>query len=159
LKTSLNFDPSVWEVFWTLWVGGRVVVARPEGHLDTAYLVETIRREQVTTVYFVPSMLRAFVEEAEVEQATSVRRVICGGEGLPKETMARCFARLGDAQLHHSYGPTEASIAATEWRCVRGANKGLAPIGRPLANTEIYLLDEHLQPVPLGAAGELYIGG
>src|SRR6185503_13562413 len=92
LKTSLNFDPSVWEVFWTLWVGGRVVVARPEGHLDTAYLVETIRREQVTTVYFVPSMLRAFVEEAEVEQATSVRRVICGGEGLPKETMARCFA-------------------------------------------------------------------
>jgi len=159
LKTSLNFDPSVWELFWTLWVGGRVVVARPEGHLDTAYLVETIRREQVTTVYFVPPMLRAFLEQAGVERANSLRRVICGGEGLPKETMDRFFERLPGAALHHSYGPTEASIAATEWLCVPGANRGMAPIGRALSNTQIHLLDEHLQLVPVGAAGELYIAG
>ena len=159
LKTSLNFDPSVWELFWTLWVGGRVVVARPEGHLDTAYLVETIRREQVTTVYFVPPMLRAFLEQVGVERASSLRRVICGGEGLPKETMDCFFERLPGVALHHSYGPTEASIAATEWLCVRGMSRGMAPIGRPLSNTQIRLLDEHLQLVPVGAAGELYIGG
>jgi amino acid adenylation domain-containing protein len=159
LKTSLNFDPSVWELFWTLWVGGCVVVARPEGHLDSAYLLETIGKEQVTTVYFVPSMLRVFVEAAGVAKATSLRRVICGGEGLPKETMERFFERLGGAELHHSYGPTETSIAASEWLCVPGANKGMAPIGRPPANTRIYLLDDYLRPVPVGAAGELYIGG
>ena len=159
LKTSLNFDPSVWELFWTLGVGGCVVVARPEGHLNNAYLIETIRKEGITTVYFVPSMLRVFVEAAGVEKATSLRRVICGGEGLPKETMERFLARLGGTELHHSYGPTETSIAASEWLCVRGANKGMAPIGRPPANTQLYLLDDYLRPVPVGAAGELYIGG
>jgi amino acid adenylation domain-containing protein/non-ribosomal peptide synthase protein (TIGR01720 family) len=159
LKTSLNFDPSVWEMFWTWWTGGCVVIARPEGHLDSAYLVKTIVREKVTSVYFVPPMLRVFLEEAGVENITSLRRVICGGEGLPKETMERFFERLGGADLHHSYGPTEASIAATEWQCEPGGNEGMAPIGRPLANTETYLLDEHLRPVAVGVSGELYIGG
>jgi amino acid adenylation domain-containing protein/non-ribosomal peptide synthase protein (TIGR01720 family)/FkbM family methyltransferase len=159
LKTSLNFDPSVWEIFWTWWTGGCVVVARPEGHLDSAYLLDTIVREKITSVYFVPSMLRVFLEEAGLENATSLRRVICGGEGLPKETMERFFERLENVDLHHSYGPTEASIAATEWQCELAGNEGMAPIGRPLANTEIYLLDEHLLPVPIGGLGELYIGG
>jgi amino acid adenylation domain-containing protein/non-ribosomal peptide synthase protein (TIGR01720 family)/FkbM family methyltransferase len=159
LKTSLNFDPSVWELFWTWATGGRVVVARPEGHLDSAYLVDTITREQITSVYFVPPMLRVFLEEARVENATSLRRVICGGEGLPKETLELFLQRLSGVELHHSYGPTEASIAATEWRCEAGVSRGMAPIGRPLANTEVYLLDEHLKPVPVGVGGELYIGG
>jgi len=159
LKTSLNFDPSVWELFWTLATGGRLVVARPGGHLSADYLVEVIRREQVTSVYFVPSMLRVFVGAADVEKIKSLRRVICGGESLAKETMEGCFARLSGVDLHHSYGPTEASIAASEWQCAPGLHEGAAPIGRPLSNTQIYLLDEYLRPVPVGVAGELYIGG
>jgi amino acid adenylation domain-containing protein len=159
LKTSLNFDPSVWEVFWTLARGARVVVARPEGHLDPAYLVEVINREQVTSVYFVPSMLRAFLAEPGAESCRSLRRVICGGEALPVEDMERFFELLPAAELHHSYGPTETSIAATEWTCERGFTGRVVPMGTALANTRLYVLDGRREPVPTGITGELYVGG
>ena len=158
MKTSLNFDPSVWEFFWPLGVGARVVIARPGEQADTAYLLETITRRDVTCAYFVPSMLRLFLDDPRARAATSLKRVICGGEKLPAETVARFFDTLR-AELHHSYGPTETSIAATESRCERESPRRVVTIGRPLSNTELHLLDPHMQPVPVGVGGELYIGG
>ncbi|HEV7515615.1 MAG TPA: AMP-binding protein, partial [Thermoanaerobaculia bacterium] len=105
-KTPLSFDVSVWEVFWPLLTGARLVLARPEGHKDGAYLVRLIRDEAVTTLHFVPSMLRLFLEEPEVESCRSIRRVIASGEALPAATVARLFARL-PAEMHNLYGPTE----------------------------------------------------
>jgi amino acid adenylation domain-containing protein len=159
LKTPLGFDASVWELFWPLSCGARVVIARPEGQKDTGYLVELIKKQRVTTVYFVPPLLSVFLEEDGLAAASSIRQVICGGESLPVETMRRFFRRLPSAQLHHSYGPTETSIGSTEWTCAPESTRPNVHIGRPVANTQIYLLDKHLQPVPAGVTGELYIGG
>jgi amino acid adenylation domain-containing protein len=157
-KTSLNFDPSVWELFWPLCVGAAVVAARPGGEQDAAYLLDTVIEQSVTVAYFVPSMLKLVTEEERLSEAASLRFVICGGESLPVETAAR-FHEFSRAELHHSYGPTETSIAATEWTCGREHKVQPVPIGRPLANTEVYVLDDSLQPVPVGVAGELYVGG
>ncbi|HEX8127476.1 MAG TPA: amino acid adenylation domain-containing protein [Pyrinomonadaceae bacterium] len=158
-KTPLGFDASVWELFWPLSCGAHVVVARPGGQKDTGYLVEIIKRHRVTTVYFVPPLLSVFLDEDRLREASSIRQVICGGESLPVETLRRFFERLPSAELHHSYGPTETSIGSTEWTCMPAFARPNVHIGRPVANTQIYLLDEHLQPVPTGVTGELYIGG
>jgi amino acid adenylation domain-containing protein len=158
LKTPFSFDVSVWEFFWPLLTGARLVIARPGGHQDSAYLVETIAREQVTTLHFVPSMLQVFLEERELAHCSSLRRVICSGEALPHQLQERFFARL-DAELHNLYGPTEAAVDVSSWRCVRDRSRTAVPIGRPIANTEIYLLDRHLNQLPVGVAGELHIGG
>jgi amino acid adenylation domain-containing protein len=157
-KTSLNFDPSVWEVFWPLSVGAAVVVAHPEAGQDMRYLIKTIDEHKITSLYLVPSLLRVFLEEPGVETCRSVKRVICGGEALSVETMNRFAALLG-AELHHSYGPTETSIASTEWTCERESHRHRVPIGRPLANTQVYILDSAMRPVPFNVPGELYIGG
>ena len=158
LKTSLNFDPSVWELFWPLWVGAGVCIVRPGGQLDNAYLIKLIRESGCTSVYFVPSMLRVFLEEHGVEECRSLKRVICGGEALPLETLTR-FHELLPAELHHSYGPTETSIAATEWTCEIKTQRRVVPMGFPLANTQTYVLDQRLNLAPIGVIGELYIGG
>ncbi|MEK6283892.1 MAG: amino acid adenylation domain-containing protein, partial [Acidobacteriota bacterium] len=155
-KASLGFDPSVWELFWPLMTGAGIVMAPPRAQLDSAALLETIIRQQVSLAYFVPSALKLFLAERGVEQAASLRQVICGGESLAPETMAQFFQLL-PAELHHSYGPTETSIAVSEWVCERGGERVL--IGKPLANTQVYVLDRRGEPVPLGAAGELYVGG
>jgi amino acid adenylation domain-containing protein len=156
-KTSLNFDPSVWEVFWPLTVGAAVVTSRPGADQDAAYLVDCVIKHGVTGIYFVPSMLNLLLDESRLREASSLRFVICGGESLARETVER-FCELSDAELHHSYGPTETSIAVTESICARG-QRGPVPIGRPLANTRVYVLDKHLHPVPIGVPGELYVGG
>jgi amino acid adenylation domain-containing protein len=157
-KTPLSFDASVWELFWPLMVGASVVIARPGGHRDTAYLLQTIIEHAVTTVYFVPSLLTVFLDEKMLAEAACVRYVICGGESLAIETVERFYSRL-NAELHHSYGPTETSIASTEWTCERASQRQSIPIGRPLANTQIYLLDRNMQLLPVGTPGEMYIGG
>ena len=157
-KTPYSFDVSVWEFFWPLISGARLVVAQPGGHQDPRYLVNTIQEHQITTLHFVPSMLQAFVDEKNVEQCQSVRQVISSGEALPFELQERFFERL-NAKLHNLYGPTEASIDVTAWECQPGVGARSVPIGQPIANTQIYLLDEMLQPVPIGVAGELHIGG
>jgi amino acid adenylation domain-containing protein len=157
-KTPFGFDVSVWEFFWPLMTGARLAVARPGGHQDAAYLVETIEREQVTTLHFVPSMLHIFLEEQGHTRCPSLRRVICSGETLPAETQARFFARLG-AELHNLYGPTEAAVDVTSWKCEPGSGRATVPIGRPVSNTEIHLLDRHMNLLPGGAVGELHIGG
>jgi amino acid adenylation domain-containing protein len=158
-KTSLNFDPSVWEIFWPLSVGASVLVAQPGIQQDSERLLEAILKHEVTAVYFVPSLLRLFVEEIAGRETPSLKYVICGGEALPVELMQRFLAHT-QTELHHSYGPTETSIAVTEWKCERGGSSlRVVPIGRPLANTQVYVLDERLEPVPQGVAGELYVGG
>ncbi|MBN3924782.1 non-ribosomal peptide synthetase, partial [Nostoc sp. NMS4] len=157
-KTPFSFDVSVWEFFWPLITGARLVLAKPGGHKDSAYLANLIQQQQVTTLHFVPSMLRAFVEEESVKNCGSLKRVICSGESLPKELQERFFARL-DCELHNLYGPTEAAIDVTYWQCFPDGNLRIVPIGRAIANTQIYILDSHLQPVPIGIPGELHIGG
>ncbi len=166
-KTPFSFDVSVWEFFWPLIVGARLVVAAPGAHRDPARLVETIRRQRVTTLHFVPSMLQAFVEHVAWQQTeygqaeetwASLRRVICSGEALPAELRDRVGKYLPQVQLDNLYGPTEASIDVTHWACADDRSAEV-PIGRPIWNTRAYVLDGGLEPVPCGVAGELYIAG
>ncbi len=157
-KTPFSFDVSVWEVFWPLITGARLVLARPGGQKDTAYLARLISKEQITTMHFVPSMLQAFLQEDDLLDCGSLRRVFCSGEALSFELQQAFFKRV-DAQLHNLYGPTEAAVDVSFWECRRGSNLAKVPIGRPIANTQIYVLDGNLQPVPVGVPGELCIGG
>jgi amino acid adenylation domain-containing protein len=157
-KTPFSFDVSVWELFWPLLNGARLVFAKPNGHKDASYLVKLIQEQQVTTLHFVPSMLQVFLTEKDVENCTSIKRVICSGEALSLELQERFFARL-TCELHNLYGPTEAAIDVTFWQCQSDSNLKTVPIGRPIANTQIYILDAYLQPVPIGVIGELHIGG
>ena len=158
-KTPFSFDVSVWEFFWPLLTGSRLVMARPEGHKDPAYLVDLVRRERITTMHFVPSMLQVFLEQGEVETCSTLKRVICSGEALPPELVKRFNDRLLATELHNLYGPTEAAVDVTAWHCAPGAIPASIPIGHPIANTRMYVLDAHGQPVPVGVIGELYIGG
>lgn len=157
-KTPYSFDVSVWEFFWPLLTGARLVVARPEGHKDSSYLIDGIRKYQITTIHFVPSMLQIFLEDPEVESCDSLKRVICSGEALPYELQQRFFERQ-KAELHNLYGPTEAAVDVTFWECRQDSSLRIVPIGRPVANTQMYILDNYLQPVPIGVPGELHIGG
>lgn len=157
-KTPFSFDVSVWEFFWPLLAGARLVIARPDGHRDSAYLVNMINEQKITTLHFVPSMLQMFLDDPGMEGCSSLKRVICSGEALTVALQERFFAKLG-AVLHNLYGPTEAAVDVTYWACQRGSSWPTVPIGRPIANTQIYILDPDLQPVPIGVAGELHIGG
>jgi amino acid adenylation domain-containing protein len=158
-KTPFSFDVSVWEFFWPLLTGARLVFARPGGHRDAAYLADLIAMQQISVLHFVPAMLHAFLRAPELELCSCLRLVVCSGEALPFELQERFFASFAATELHNLYGPTEASVDVTAWACVRGATSKSVPIGRPVANTQIYLLDEQQRFVPLGAAGELCIGG
>ncbi|MDZ8085086.1 MAG: amino acid adenylation domain-containing protein [Nostoc sp. DedQUE12b] len=158
-KTPFSFDVSVWEFFWTLIVGARLVVAQPEGHKDPNYLVNLILQEKITTLHFVPSMMQVFLSADGLERCQSLVKVMVSGEALPVELQQRFFNRL-DAQLHNLYGPTETAVDVTFWQCQDSfSNQKIVPIGRPIANIQIYLLDQYLNPVPVGILGEVYIGG
>ncbi|MET8701434.1 amino acid adenylation domain-containing protein [Kitasatospora sp. NPDC004723] len=157
-KTPFSFDVSVWEFFWPLAAGATLVLARPEGHRDPGYLVRTIRSERVTTAHFVPSMLQAFLREP-VEECTALRRVVCSGEALPRDLQDRFLAR-SRARLYNLYGPTEAAVDVTHWTCRPDPDPHRpVPIGRPIANTRIHVLDGAMRPLPVGVPGELHIGG
>ena len=157
-KTPFSFDVSVWEFFWPLLTGARLVVAQPGEHREPLRLIETLREQQITTVHFVPSMLQAFIHEVGVEQCSSLRRIVCSGEALPIDAQQQVFAKLPNAELYNLYGPTEAAIDVTHWTCVdEGANS--VPIGLPIANLRTLVLDADLSPVAMGVAGELYLGG
>nr|WP_253903091.1 non-ribosomal peptide synthetase [Corallococcus exiguus] len=139
--------------------GARLVLAKPGGHQDPAYLARLVAEAGVTTLHFVPSMLQVFLEEPGLESCTALRRVVCSGEALPLELAERCLRRLPWAGLHNLYGPTEAAVDVTFHQCLPGESRRSVPIGRPVANTQIRLLDAHLRPVPVGVPGELFIGG
>ncbi|MDP2097884.1 MAG: amino acid adenylation domain-containing protein [Methylobacter sp.] len=157
-KTPYSFDVSVWEFFWPLMTGAQLVVAKPDEHKDSLALIDTIMREQVSTIHFVPSMLQAFIDTPGVENCTSLKRVICSGEALPADLVSRFQQKL-PAELHNLYGPTEASVDVSYWPCVPGSAETAIPIGRPIANISLYILDRQLNPVPVGTPGELHIGG
>ena len=163
-KTPFSFDVSVWEFFWPLMVGARLVLARPGGHKDPVYLAGLIGQERVTTLHFVPSMLAAFLDAAPAGTCGSLARVVCSGEALSAELAARFFGWMDaggghGAALHNLYGPTEAAVDVTCWPCARGEASGSVPIGRPVANTRIHVLDPAGNPVPVGIPGELHIAG
>ncbi|MFJ9377999.1 non-ribosomal peptide synthase/polyketide synthase [Streptomyces sp. NPDC101455] len=156
-KTPAGFDVSVWEFFWPLITGATLVVARPEGHQDPVYLAELIWRQHITTAHFVPSMLRAFLDEPAAARCTDLLQVMCSGEALPAPLAARFHQVLPGSRLHNLYGPTEASVDVTAHEVA--ADPGTVPIGRPVWNTRAYVLDAGLRPVPPGVAGELYLAG
>ncbi|MGQ3085491.1 MAG: amino acid adenylation domain-containing protein, partial [Hydrogenophaga sp.] len=157
-KTPFGFDVSVWEFFWPLMEGARLVVAQPGDHRDPGKLAALIRRHGVSTIHFVPSMLQAFVAHEGIEGCTSLRRIVCSGEALPAEAQAKVFERLPGAGLYNLYGPTEAAIDVTHWTC-RADGRSQVAIGRPIADTRTYVLDAGLNLVPQGVGGELYLGG
>jgi amino acid adenylation domain-containing protein len=170
-KTPISFDVSVWELFWPLTAGATLVLARPGGHQDPAYLSRLIAEQGITTLHFVPSMLHAFLDAPDAPDApdawdvpnervpAAVRRVFASGEALSGELARRCQARFGQAALHNLYGPTEAAVEVTAWQYERESPRAAVPIGRPVGNTRIHLLDAAMGPVPIGVAGELHIGG
>lgn len=158
-KTPYSFDVSVWEFFWSLITGAKLVLAEPDLHADAEYLVETIIREQITTIHFVPSVLRVFLEAENVSDCHSLKRVICSGEALPADLARKFFEKLPRAELHNLYGPTEAAVDVSFWHCLPEMNDSSIPIGKPISNVKLYILDDFCQPVPIGTSGELFIGG
>ncbi|HKV41636.1 MAG TPA: amino acid adenylation domain-containing protein, partial [Blastocatellia bacterium] len=156
-KTSFSFDVSVWEFFWPLLAGARLVMAQPGGQKDNAYLGSLIADEQITTLHFVPSMLRAFVEGGHIANLQGLRQVICSGEALAFDLQEQ-FLSVSNARLYNLYGPTEAAIDVTAWKCGHGLDTRV-PIGFPIANTNIFILNGYMQPVPVGMPGELFIAG
>ncbi|GAA0583916.1 amino acid adenylation domain-containing protein [Kribbella sandramycini] len=154
-KTSSSFDVSVWEFFWPLITGATLVVARPDGHRDPAYLAEVIDREQITTLHFVPTMLAEFLRVPQ--SGAGLRRVVCSGEALPPALTEQFHQVFPTVALHNLYGPTEAAVDVTFWECVPGS--AVVPIGRPIWNTQLYVLDGDLRPVVPGQTGDLYIAG
>ncbi|HEU4456088.1 MAG TPA: amino acid adenylation domain-containing protein, partial [Longimicrobium sp.] len=155
-KTPFSFDVSFWEFFWPLMVGARLVMARPGGHRDPAYLVEVIRREGITTAHFVPSMLPLFLEHPDAGRCTGLRRVPVSGEAVSAALVRHFHERLPGVGMYNQYGPTE-SGEVTEWACDPGAER--VSIGRAIHNSAVYVLDRAGEPVPVGVAGELFIGG
>ncbi|CAN7768775.1 amino acid adenylation domain-containing protein [Rhizobium leguminosarum] len=156
-KTPFTFDVSVWELFWPLIAGATMVLAAPQGHKDTRYLVDTIRRQGITVCHFVPSMLRFFLNDDGAAHCHTLHDVFVSGEALSFSLMKHFIEKL-PARLHNLYGPTEAAVDVSYWQCEERPD-GKTPIGRAISNIELYVLDEAGQKVPIGATGELYISG
>ena len=157
-KTPFSFDVSVWEIFLPFMCGARLVVAKPEGHKDADYLLDLIKEEKITVIHFVPSMLRVFLEKADQERCTTLRHVVLSGEALTIDLQNNYFAIL-EAPLHNLYGPTEAAVDVSCWKCEPLSESKVVPIGRPISNTKLYILDNNGLPAPVGENGELHIGG
>ncbi|XMA40111.1 amino acid adenylation domain-containing protein [Streptomyces albogriseolus] len=157
LSTTASFDVSVPELFAPLQAGAAIVIARPDGRRDPSYLAELIQREGVTGADFVPSLLEAFVIEPSAKQCTSLRWIEVAGEAFPPALADRAVDVLPGCGVHNLYGPTEASVEVTAWQHVPGADR--VPIGAPIWNTQVYVLDSALRPVAPGVAGELYLAG
>lgn len=159
LKTAYTFDVSVWELFWPLMVGAGLVIARHDGHRDADYLHGVMRDQRVSVVHFVPSMLAAFVDAHGLGTLPSLRQIVCSGEELGIDVLARCRQRFPTTRVANLYGPTEAAIDVSCWDCDTQDARTRVPIGHPIDNVQMVVLDDDLQPVPHGVAGELYLGG
>ncbi|PSL42360.1 amino acid adenylation domain-containing protein, partial [Chitinophaga niastensis] len=159
-KTTFCFDVSVWELLWPLITGARLVFALPDGHKDAGYLKAMIAQHKVTTIHFVPSMLTVFLESISSGDGADLRRVICSGEALAPQQVPAFRDKLPAAELYNLYGPTEAAIDVSYWHASRDINDiSIVPIGKPISNTRLYILDKRGNVVPTGVTGELYIGG
>ena len=156
---SLTFDPSVLQIFWPLSFGAQLILARPGGHQDSAYLVDAIASQQISVINLVPSLLRVLLEEKGISNCKCLKYVTSGGEALPGELIERFKASGLESVLYNCYSPTETSIEVTRFVCTPGSDRSIVPIGRPVANAQIYILNSNLQPVAVGDKGELHIGG
>ncbi len=157
-KTPVTFDGSVWEFYAPLLAGGRLIMARPDGHRDAAYLLSTIREAGITILQAVPTLLRLLIDTGGLASCPSLRRVFCGGEALTPE-LVKAFLAASPAQLINLYGPTEVTINAATWAVSRTTFDGRVAIGGLVANTSAYILDNERHFVPIGTWGELYLGG
>ena len=157
-KTPYSFDASIHELLWPLMTGAKLVLARADGHRDATYLAEIIDAQGITVLKLVPSLLHLLLEMG-AERCTSLKFVISGGEALRGSVAQRFRECLPGAQLFNMYGPTETTVDVTAWACTSETLPENIPIGRPVANTHIYILDENRQPLPVGVTGDLYIGG
>lgn len=157
-KTPYSFDVSVPEFFWSLMFGAQLVVAQPGRHKDPDYLVQTIIKHKITSVEFVPSMLDVLLKHPQVQNCCSIRQVYCAGEALSYDIQKRFF-QIFSADLYNLYGPTEAAVEVSWWKCDPDSSLTFVPIGKPIANTQLYILDSMMNQVPPGVDGELYIGG
>jgi amino acid adenylation domain-containing protein len=158
-KTPSSFDVSVWEFFLPLMYGATLVIARPDGHRDAQYLLKLVRDEAISLMHFVPSMLRAFLDQDMAGDLSALRQVVCSGEALPFALVERFFAALPKVRLANLYGPTEAAVDVTCWHCSPGEPRSLVPIGRPIANTRMHILGDQQELLPVGATGEIWIAG
>ncbi|QBF26728.1 amino acid adenylation domain-containing protein [Pseudomonas tructae] len=160
-KTPSSFDASVWELFWPLCSGVRLVLARAQDAHDPQYLVQLIEARRVSVVQFVPALLQQFLESPQSERCTGLGDIVCGGGELTAALAAQVRQRLPRVRLHNVYGPTEATVDCSVWTLAPGEPlpPGSPPIGKPIDNTCLYVLDDQLQPVPQGVTGELYVGG
>ena len=158
-KTAIGFDVAVWEWFLPLMTGAQLVIARPEGHKDPAYLRQVIKAQHISVIHFVSSMLDLFLEELDPGDCDSILQLVTSGEALSGTLQARALRSLPGVSLWDMYGPTEAAIHVSVWKCRQEDGKRAPPIGRPIWNTQLYILDPTLEPVPQGTEGELYIAG
>jgi amino acid adenylation domain-containing protein len=158
-SASLSFDDSVWEILEPLSAGACLVLTRPRFEYDSAYLVKLMIEQRITVACFVPSLLRAVIEEPEIANCGALQRLEIGGEALSVSLQRRVLERLPAAACHNGYGTTEATIVSLDWRCADIPGQTTVPIGRPIANTQVYILDSQQQLVPPGVLGEIYIGG
>ncbi len=159
-KTPFSFDVSVWEFFWPLMAGARLVIAKPQGHTDPVYLNELIQEKGVTKLHFVPSMLSAMLSGSSLNECRSLKQVFCSGEALAINHVPDFYAALPGRKLHNLYGPTEAAVDVSYWECPEQENShSSVPIGRPINNIQLRVLDKYLKLVPQGVVGELHIGG
>lgn len=157
-KTPITFDVSVWELFWPLQTGAKLVVEIPGGHKNPEQLIQTIKQNKVTQIHFVPSMLTIFNTTEGVEHCSSLQRIFCSGEALTSSTVQTTYNLL-NVEIHNLYGPTEAAVDVASWYCSPNDLKNGIPIGKPVANTQLYILDSNLNSLPIGLPGELHIAG
>jgi amino acid adenylation domain-containing protein len=155
---AFTFDPSIWQIFGALLSGARLVPVPPGGQQDFAGLVRLAGREGVTITDLAPPMLEAFLEQEGLEDCHRLRLLFAGGQALPAALAARFQERFPAAALQNIYGPTEVAIDAATWTCRPLPAGSTVPIGRPVAGRRLLVLDRELEPVPMGVAGELYIG-
>jgi non-ribosomal peptide synthetase component F len=159
LNHSISFDAAVDQIFQPLITGAGLVIVPPDRQYDIDYLVQLIREEQVTVLDVVPTLFKALVEDERISQCGSLRRAISSGEALSVTLKNSVLRLLPQVELVNLYGPTEGSITATYYRCSPETGDRTVPIGRPVANAQVYILDDNLEPLPRGIAGEIYIGG
>ena len=157
-KTPYTFDVSVWELLWANWYGGSIVFAAPEGHRDIAYIKKLSQKEQITIMHFVPTMLSVYIDGLDSNYNHNLRRIFSSGEELKISAVKDCYKNLEGIEIHNLYGPTEASIDVLYYNCVDMEISDVH-IGKPIANTQAYILSGEFKLLPIGAAGEIYVGG
>ncbi|WP_261595517.1 amino acid adenylation domain-containing protein, partial [Pseudoalteromonas holothuriae] len=158
-KTPFSFDVSVWEFFWPLLTGAKLLLAKPEGHKDSIYLSDLIQQHAVTKLHFVPSMLSNMLSFGELQKCKTIRQVFCSGEALLSQQVSDFYKLKIGAVLHNLYGPTEASIDVSYWDSSSNSPADCIPIGRAINNTQLFVLNSNKELTPFGGVGELYIGG